>query len=449
MNFFTDTFEELPDWKRLTEALRTRETPVCVTGLSLIHKAQLALTASKNSTEPFLLLTGSEAEAMKLCADMNAMAGETVALHYPAKEMLFTSAESKSKEYEHERLHVLNAVTQNQIKIIVSGTEAVLQPTIPPETLKNAYQILHHEDTIILNDFIQKMIHTGYIRCETVEGKGQFAVRGAIIDIYPVQMLQPVRIELWGDEIDSISYFDTETQRRTEKLDSVIISPASELLYNPQELKEKILTLSSKVRGKYKDLIQANFQHDIDRLEAGLELINTDKYYSLIYEKNYYLTDYVSGLVILCEYADIHRHAQALSAQHREDLQMLYEQGILYRNLPDGILAFSEFQAQIAERNCIYLSQFLQGSERIAFRKIISMQTMQNAPWGGEIRQLLEDLQEYISHNYRVVLAVGSEKTLPILVNDLQESGIRCSIAQEQDTCPEGFVLVTAKSISG
>ena len=119
MNFFTDTFEELSDWKRLAEALRTRGTPVCVTGLSLIHKAQLALTASKNSTEPILLLTGSEAEAMKLCADINAMAGETVALHYPAKEMLFTSAESKSKEYEHERLHVLNAVTQKQIKIIV------------------------------------------------------------------------------------------------------------------------------------------------------------------------------------------------------------------------------------------------------------------------------------------------------------------------------------------
>ena len=449
MNFFTDTFEELSDWKRLAEALRNKETPVCVTGLSLIHKAQLALTSAKNSSEPILLLTGSEAEAMKLCADINAMAGETIALHYPAKEMLFTSAESKSKEYEHERLHVLSAVTQNQIKIIASGMEAVLQPTLPPETLKNAYQELHQEDTIELNDLMQKLLHAGYTRCETVEGKGQFAVRGAILDIYPVQMNQPVRMELWGDEIDSISYFDTESQRRTEKLESVMISPASELLYDAQNLKEKISTLSSKVRGKYKDLIQANLQHDIDRLEAGLELINADKYYSLIYDKNYYLTDYVSGLVILCEYPDIHRHAQALSAQHREDLQMLYEQGILCRNLPDCIQEFSDFQTKIADRNCIYLSQFLQGSERIAFQKIISMQTMQNATWGGEIRQLLEDLQEYTSHDYRVVLAVGSEKTLPILVNDLQESGIRCSIAQEDSVCPEGAVLVTAKSISG
>ncbi|MBR1528644.1 MAG: transcription-repair coupling factor [Oscillospiraceae bacterium] len=449
MNFFTDTFEELSDWKRLTNAVESGEVPVCVTGLSLIHKAQLLLTAAKYSSEPVLVLTGSEAEAVKLCADINAMAGDVTALYYPAKEMLFTSAESKSFEYEHERLHVLSAVMQKKIKIIAVGIEAALQPVIPPEILMQSHIMLKQGDLIDLKALTEKFIRAGYIRCETVEGKGQFAIRGAIIDIYPVQAEQPVRMELWGDEIDSISYFDTDSQRRTEQTDSVMISPASELLYHPEELKHSIQDLHSKIRGKYKDLIQANLLHDIDRIDAGLQIINADKYYSLIYDNFYYLTDYVSGLMILSEYPDIHRHAQALTAQRREDLQLLYEQGILCRNLPDGVLEFSEFQSRTEKQSSIYLSQFLQGSERIPFRKIISMEAMQNATWGGEIRQLLEDLQEYTSHNYRVVLAVGSEKTLPILVSDLQESGIRCSIAHEDDLCPPGAVLVTAKSISG
>ncbi|MBR2914168.1 MAG: transcription-repair coupling factor, partial [Oscillospiraceae bacterium] len=90
----------------------------------------------------------------------------------------------------------------------------------------------------------------------------------------------------------------------------------------------------------------------------------------------------------------------------------------------------------------------LQSSERIPFRKIISIEALQNAPWGGEIRQLLEDLQEYTTQGYRVMLAVGSEKTLPIICNDLQESGIRCSIAQADDVCKPGTVLITARSIS-
>ena len=449
MNFFTDTFEELSDWKRLVSALDSGEVPVCVTGLSLIHKAQLALTASKNSSEPVLLLTGSEAESVKLCADINAMAGEIIALHYPAKEMLFTSAESKSEEYEQERLHVLSAIAQKQIRIVSAGIEAVLQPTIPPEILKQSRILLKQGDSVDLKQLTEKLIRSGYVRDETVERKGQFAVRGAILDIYPVQMNQPVRMEFWGDEIDTVAYFDTDTQRRGESIPEVTVSPALEVLCHPEELKEKIKELSGKIRGKYKDKIQENLNHDIERMDAGLQIVNTDKYYSLIYDKNCYLTDYLSGMIIFSEFPDIHRHVQALTAQRREDLQMLYEQGFLCRNLPDGILDFSEFQNITAERNCIYASQFLQGSERIAFRKIISMEAMQNATWGGEIRQLLEDLEEYTSHGYRVILAVGSEKTLPILVNDLQESGIRCSIAQKEDLCPPGTVLVTARSISG
>ena len=98
MNFFADTFSELQDWKQLCTAFADQEVPVCVTGLSAVHKAQLALTLAGHSEKPILLLTGSEADAIKLCADINAMSGQTIALHYPSKELLFTAAESKSAE---------------------------------------------------------------------------------------------------------------------------------------------------------------------------------------------------------------------------------------------------------------------------------------------------------------------------------------------------------------
>ncbi|MDE6003841.1 MAG: transcription-repair coupling factor [Oscillospiraceae bacterium] len=449
MNFFTETFQELSDWKRLAESLHTGETPVCVTGLSAIHKAQLALTTAVEQEQIILFITSTEAEAIKLCTDINAMFGETIALYYPAKEMLFTSAESKSTEYEQERLHVLSAISQNQVKIILASIEACLQPTIPPALLISSHIKLDLNSLIDLHELGQKLISAGYTRCETVEGKGQFAIRGAIIDIFPVQMQQPVRIELFGDEIDTISYFDTETQRRTDSIQEIMISPASELLYNPENLKQAIQKFSNQVRSKRKDKIQANLLQDIARLDSGLQLANIDKYYDLIYpDKTTTVLNYITGAVLFCEFPDINRHAQALTVQLREDLKLLYEDGILCKNLDGNMLDFVEFQTMLESKTCVYLSQFLQGSERIPFRKIISMQAMQNATWGGEIRQLLEDLQEYLSHDYRVVLAVGSEKTLPILAKDLQESNIRCFIANKTDSCPAGAVLITAKSIS-
>lgn len=447
MDFFTQTFAELHDYQRLCSAVDSGETPVCVTGLSAVHKAQLVLTLSGRSAEPILLVTGTEAEAIRLCADINAMSGKPIAMHYLAKELLFTSVESKSAEYEHERLHVLSAVCRNEVQIVAASAEALMQPTIPRERLENARISLYQGGKVDLKVLTQQLVQAGYSRCENVEGKGQFAVRGAIVDIFPVQMAAPVRMELWGDEIDTMSWFDTDTQRRTDPVEHIEISPAAELLYEPEELKEKIQQFSAKVRGKHVADIREKLAHDIDRLDAGLGLMNTDKYYSLLYQRTL-LTDYFKGVILLSEPADIHRQAQAVTAQLREDLTLLYEDGTLCKGLDGDILDYTGLQAILEGRSCVYLSQFLQGGERIPFRKIISMEAMQNATWGGEIRQLLEDLQEYVRDHYRVVLAAGSEKTLPILVNDLQESGIRCSIAQEDDLCPPGAVLVTARSIS-
>lgn len=451
MQFFTDTFQELSDWKRLSEALHAGEVPLCVAGLSGIHKAQLALTIAAQDQEIHLIITGSESEAVRLSEDLNTMHGSNIAMYYPAKEILFTNTESKSTEYEQERLHVLSAVTRNKIRIVTAGIESCLQPTIPPEVFISSQMILTIGDMLDQQELIKRLLHAGYTRCETVEGRGQFAVRGAIMDIFPVQSVQPVRMEFFGDEIDTISYFDPETQRRTESLKKILISPASELLCKPEELKHAIQKFSEKLRNKNKSRIQAHLDQDIERLESNLPLMNLDKYYSLIYpDQKITLLDYITGTVMLSEITEIHRHAQGISAQLREDFELLYEDGTLCRNLDGNLVSYPEFQTALETRSCIYLSQFLQGSERIPFRKIISMQAMQNAAWGGEIRQLLEDLKDYLSQDYRIILAVGSQKTLPILAKDLQESGISCAIADnEEDKCRPGTVLLTARSISG
>ena len=447
MDFFTQTFQELPDYARLCDSLDSGETPVCVTGLSPVHKAQLALALSARDTAPVLLLTGTEADAIRMAADINGMSGEETAMHYPAKELLFTAAESKSAEYEHERLHVLAAILHDQVRIVTASVEAVMQPTIPPDVLRGAYITLRSDGSVDLKELTGKLIAAGYARCENVEGKGQFAVRGSIVDIFPVQMSSPVRMELWGDEVDTLTLFDTETQRRTDPIDCVEVPPASEILYDSAELCEKIQKFSAKLRGKHADAARGKLAHDIDRLEAGLSLMNIDKYYSLVYPPMF-LTDYLQGVTVLSESADIHRQSQGVTAQMREDMEMLLADGTLCKGLDGALLDHHGLQSVLEERACVYVSQFLQGSERVPFRKIISIDARQNATWGGEIRQLLEDLQEYIRDHYRIVLAVGSQKTLPILVNDLQESGIRCSIAQEDDLCPPGAVLVTARSIS-
>lgn len=234
MNLFIQSFSELAGFKSIRQALDKNISPVSVTGVSHIHRAQLIL--SLTGDREVLVITGTEAESKKLCDDINTMSGEETAVLFPSKEPVFTPVEGVNHEYEFMRISALSKALSGQCKVICGSIEAVMQPVIPPDVLLKSSVILKQGEEVDLSQLGKTLSRCGYQRCDKVEGASQFSVRGSIVDIFPVQSAKPVRIELWGDEIDSISEFDTDTQRRTEPLDFVSVSPAGEVLYDNEEL---------------------------------------------------------------------------------------------------------------------------------------------------------------------------------------------------------------------
>ena len=213
------------DIKDICDTLKRGYYPLAVSGLSSIHKAQLALIISTLSEEsaPLLIITDDEAGAKRICDDINEMyavsqnENETAAYIYPAKDITLARVESVSKEYEYQRLCVLARLIDGSCKIVCASAEAVMQRTIPPDVLADRTIKLSRDTSVQLPDLISRLIAAGYTRCDKVESPSQFSVRGSIADIFPVQEKMPVRMELWDDEIDSFAYFDPETQRRTEQ----------------------------------------------------------------------------------------------------------------------------------------------------------------------------------------------------------------------------------------
>ena len=248
MKFFRDLFKELSGYRSVREVIEKKITPVSVTGLSHIHRANLIYSLAEDKVN--ILITGSEAEERRFCDDINMMSGTETAVLFPSKELVFTPVDTSNHEYEHMRISALSKVLKRNSGVICASIEAVMQPTIPAERLISAgIEITTGQETDI-QELTRKLVINGYQRCEKVEGASQFSVRGSIIDIFPVQTEKPVRIELWGDETDTISYFETDTQRRTESLDSIEIPPASEILYDNNKLADNIEKLIKKLRGK-------------------------------------------------------------------------------------------------------------------------------------------------------------------------------------------------------
>lgn len=433
--------------KSVKEAIEKKITPVSVTGLSHIHRAQLIHSLPEDKIH--LVITGSEAEAKKLCDDINMMSGGETAVLFPSKELVFTPVDSANREYEYMRLSALTKAVKSRCSVICASIEAVMQPVIPVGALIAAGIELSVGQEIDLQELCLTLVRSGYQRCEKVEGASQFSVRGAIIDIFPVQADKPVRIELFGDMIDTLNEFEIETQRRTEPLKKIEISPASEILYDSDELAVKIENLCKKARGKHMELIREQIGADIRRLRGGELLPHGVKYYPLVYGAQSTVLDYIDGTVVFSDYSAVMDAAAGISSRFSEDMKLLIEEGQLCKGLYNVILDLTQLQAIFDKHVCLYISSFMQGGERISFRRLISFEAMQTAPWSGEMKQLTEDLHDFISRRYRVILAAGSEKTLSLIQSDLNGEGIPCDLANENITPENGRVCLMSGSFGG
>ncbi len=449
MNIFYDICSRLDTYKDIKKCLLGGYTPCCVTGVSHIHKAQLSMAVSTLS--PCLVICEDEAACTRMAEDINSMAQQSVACVYPAKDMNFAYMEGISREYEHKRLEALSLLLQGKCKVLCASLEACLQGTIPPKVLADDSFELKTGGEIQLEELVKKLLTGGYTRTDQIEGHAQFSVRGSIVDIFPVQESRPVRLELWGDEIDTLSYFDTATQRRTDAIDSITVFPALEIIFeNSQVLLQKLEELSKSARGKKLEAIRKHISRDIQTVEAGITLTNLDKYYTLAYEKTATVFDYFeSGAVIVCEYANCVEKGKASLARLNEDIKLLYEDGILFKKLEGFVTDIPSAQSSILSSKCIFLDTFMRSNNDIKYKKLINTDCRQNSPWGGNIVHLEQELSSLCQGGYCTVVLAGSEKTVPIIVKDLVDAGISAEKLTDDSKIIPGKVYVRTGSLSG
>ena len=448
MNFFKNAAEQNPDFAKLEKYVNGKnELPALVTGVSHIHKAHF-IEALLND-EPTLVIAESEAEAQKLCLDINAMFGEQAALLFPEKEFILADAEAASREYEHKRIFALNALLHKTCRAVICSSSAAAQLTIPPETLKERLIEINADDEITLEGLTAQLIAAGYSRADMVEGAGQFSVRGGICDVFPPSASNPFRIELWGDTVDSLSEFDAETQRRTNTLDKISISPARETLFqSDEELCEKLEALAKKLRGKKAEIVKQNLLDDVNRLQSGAGVHNADRYFPLCYDREATVFDYVPGNVFVCENTAVRESYRAAALQHAEDLKILTDESKICKGLERYMLTKQELYSLLENRARVYFDAFLRGGS-IELGTIINVRSaVQTSPWGGEYKILEDEMRGYLDKEMCCFIFAGTEKGAKNLANDLAEDGFNAEFYADPEAPVSGKVIVAAGTLS-
>ena len=450
MKLYSNIAQRLPQFQQMVEHLRQNETPVLTVGLSDIHKAHFIYAASKELEKPILVITDDEAAARRMCDDINIMEGgsESYAMVYPARDYVFRQVETASKEYEHLRIGVLSRILTGQCSICFCSADALLQHTIPPKELENRTFTIDSDCSYDLNELIEKLLRAGYVRRPQVEGTAQFSVRGGILDILPPNSDFPVRIEFWGDEIDTMSYFDLENQRRTDPLSHIMITPAGECLFDSrEELIERITQIKKRVKHQQ---AQDKLQADIDRLKTDLELYSLDKYLPIAYEKSATLLDYFKNntCLFISEYVSFKERAKAGLWQHREDLKVLFEDGELCKGLDRFYDELPYIQQRFEDFRTVYLDTFARGSSDVRYRSILSVNPVQTSNFSGELKVLYEDIQPLVENGYCVAVLAGTEKAAVSLSRDLQKMGLQSEYVKDLKFLSIGRVYVLAGNIS-
>lgn len=421
MSCFSKIFEKSSEFISLAESINPMGTPVGATGVSDAAKAHFIHSLIQEKGEKALIIMPDEASAVRMSENLGAIQADV--LFYPSREFTFQQVAGVSRDFEHIRLGVLSKILNEEYTAVVCSENAASQMTMPPQELKKRTIKIKKNESVNLEELIEGLIKAGYTRYEQVDGTSQFAVRGGIADIFPPGFSEPVRLEFWGDTVDTISTFDISTQRRTGSLGEIEIIPSSEVLFDSESvLIKKIDALSKSLKGK---AIKAREQlnADIELLENGVSLPCCDKYIPLAYNSNG-IFDYLSGLLFVCESAKVKEKANNSVKLFNEQIKWYLEDGTLCKGLDRYRLTFDELKEIYENHGAVYLDSLPRGSFDTPVSHLASFTVQSFNAWNGTVAQLKEDIEPFIKNSATVCVMAGTSRSAKALCNDLCEDGV-------------------------
>ncbi|MGI5962383.1 MAG: transcription-repair coupling factor [Lawsonibacter sp.] len=456
MKLLTAVCNRIPEVQQLLAALEGGRSPVALTGAAAVHRAHLAAGVGLITQRPVVVVCADESEGERVSRDLAAFTGESVPLLTP-RTFTFHNAATVSRQWEHRRLALLHRLETRGVPVLVATVEALLQRTLPPEVLATCCQELRVGESYDLNTLTEKLVASGYARCDQVEGIGQFALRGGILDVYAPGMEQPVRVEFFGDEVDAMGVFDPGTQRRTENVETVQLLPAAETLPwmapgGLLALADQVGKLAAKATGAGNKELASTLEQDREALLEGRSFPAVDRYLPLIYPQMATAADYLpqDAWVVFTECVRLADRAKSWQWQMEEDVKTLLERGELDGSC--GVLGrtYSQLCAFLEHWGLIFLDSFATTSYPLPPRALVSIQAKQLPSFGASLETAVQDLQHYQHMGFSTLVLVSGEQRALDLQGLLREQKIASAVDFRLRELPApGQVVITVGGLSG
>ena len=404
----------------IINSVENKESPIEISGLNDVGMVQLGTTIHEFTKKPICILTYNEIQARKIYEDIKYFTENVV--FFPKKDVVTYDYVAESKENLYERIDVLNKIKSKRGLIVVTTIEASMQKLPKKETLfKNELKIKVGNE-YNLEDIKRNLLELGYVRCDLIEGRGQFSVRGDIVDI-AVNNKTGIRIEFWGDEVDSIREFNIETQRSIGNKEDATIYPAHEYV-----LEEGIDVVCKKIREKYNKNI---IEEDIEQIKLGNYTSKIDKYFDCFYERQDTILNYLNSnyLIIIDEIRKLEQRSKNLKKDKENLISSLTSKE---KEVPEAItndLTFEEIFDVLSNRQILYVEK--QDSVSDIKSKKYKLNYRDVNYYKSEIESLFTDLKDNIKKNKSIYLLIETKEKAKKLKALLEEKEIPCKLEEK------------------
>ena len=456
MKLLTAAFSRLPEFQQLLSALEGGRSPMALSGAAAIHRVHAAAAIGLTTQRPVVVICAGESEGEKLARDLGAFVAGTAVPVLGPRDFTFHNASSVSRQWEHRRLALMKGVADGKYPFLVATVEGLLQRTIPPQTLEHCCRELKTGGAYNLNELAEGLAAAGYVRCEQVEGVGQFALRGGILDVFSPGMDQPVRAEFFGDEVDAMGVFDPATQRRTENIETALLLPAAEVL--PQlapeglaGLSRQLSKLAAKALQRGNKPLAATLEADGEAIAQGRTFPALDRYLPLIYPELAGAVDYLppDACVLFDQGPRAAERARSWQWQLEEDIKTLLEQGELDPSCGELALTFPQFLNRLEEWPLVFLDSFTTASYPIPPKALLSITAKQLPPFLASLETAVQDLAHYQNSGFASLVLVSGEQRALDLQTLLREQKVKAAVDFRLTALPQpGQVVITVGGLS-
>ena len=457
MELLLSALKTVPEYRSLLQAIAKGEA-AAVTGIGQINRSHMISALRTDCEGPMVVICQDDLAARRLQEELRSFLGETYPI-LPGRELTLHDTAVVSRAWEQKRLRQLYDLSGGRTKLQILSWESLSQRTMSPKALLKSAFSLETGKEYALDQLLQQLTNAGYSRCTMVEGPGQFALRGDILDVFSPAADRPFRAEFFGEELDAMGYFDPDTQRRTENTDHVVILPVGETQprLHPEGLEglcEDLRRLIARLRRR-KNINEAlirTLEKDLEKYENGVQNPASDRYMALVYPEFSTAMDYIpqNATFIICDQGSIKRTAGSRTEEMGMQLDSLLQGGLLAGELCDYVLQWEDFSYKLKGRCAVYFDAFSGSSypEECPPKQLLPMTAKQLPSYGGSLDTAATDLQHYQKMEFASVVLCGTRHRAEILQEMLNNKGIQCSLSIPFTAMPgSGQIYLTEGSL--